>query len=609
MTNENISPSNLSNKSITGSTSDQKSYWVYNFKNSVKISAVEIFSVEQSNLTKRLSQISIKLFSIKIAYSTNVTAVNTYLDDNIILIKSATFRKLDSIASSDDIHGVFVVDPQYVSIITPNANYIDQFITPPIQQLTYESVSSVYSISILSNTSNKNLSLSYIFIYDDTGNLIDLPYQDYSNPYQSSTEDSSYAKNAIKKLEPTKEYPNLQNRTLNHAISLFNKSTNSFLGIPENSFIGSNTSTTPDQKSYWIYNFNNPVNVSAVEIFTINDYPERTSNISIKLFSSNIPYTTDVLISNLYLNNPMNILRTATFRKLDSIASSDDIHGVFVIDKNYVSTGTNYIDQFIIQQKPTEPPKRTSSYTKPIQPTTTPYIPIQPTTTQVQQTTIELALEPTTAPAPTQTQTPTPTPTPKFNCNSLSCKQTDCNSTDDCYYIKKTSICKNKYEYSQEFNNNSKTFKCQMNPIDQNNKTSDYYLDCINTNVPISEYLFNNISLNPNCNIYDNNCNLLLNQSPNPINYNELKNYMIPFNSFNNEFDIKQKFTSSQLENISANNNLIYFNDIYNNNNYAINVVNNPFTSNNTVLSSNTQISNDITTISKETGQYLTINK
>ena len=147
-----------------------------------------------------------------------------------------------------------------------------------------------------------------------------------------------------------------------------------------------------------------------------------------------------------------------------------------------------------------------------------------------------------------------------------------------------------------------------MNQKDINDISSNYYLDCINTNGPISEYLFNNISLNSNCNIYDNECNLLLNQSTNPTNYNELKNYMIPFNSFNNEFDIKQEFTSSQLKNISANNDLIYFNDIYNNNdnnNYAINILNNPFTNYSTGLTSDSGISDSALSNIEETDQYL----
>ena len=146
---------------------------------------------------------------------------------------------------------------------------------------------------------------------------------------------------------------------------------------------------------------------------------------NIKLFSSNISYSGDAIITNMDLNDTKNLLRMAYFREIDSITPIDNIHGTFVIEEKYaLKTPPNYIDIFTIVPKITK--KRVIR-----KPTTTTFLPT-PTITEEPLNTIALALAPT--------QAPTTAPT-KFNCNSLS-NQYECNNTDDCYYIQKNSICK-----------------------------------------------------------------------------------------------------------------------------------------------------------------------
>jgi hypothetical protein len=520
-----------------------------------------------------------------------------------------------------------------ISWVNPTTTAPPTTTSPEVIYVSYPIiyVSGVNSIVILSNTTDRPLSLSCVFIYDNNGNLIDLinsngyfasiqedPEQ---NPFQSSTDSNATPEKALNSITIAKSI----SRTLNKAISPLNTpnnsnnsnkptnpnnpnnpNINSFLGIPEtvfsstnNSNFVSNTGSTPDQKSYWIYNFSSPVNISAVEIFTTSDFPERTSQISIKLFSSKIEKIPNIIDDNTkrsFLNNlesSINLLSTANFREVStSNPSADYFHGVFVIDKQYAARGINYIYKFntpIIPQQEVErkvdqsmrvTPKKQSPITTFSQ--TEPQITQGSQIIQEQQIiekpqiTIALALSPTQEPVIT-----------KFNCNSIQ-DQYDCNNVDDCYYIKNKSQCKNKSDYSKDFSSNSSDFSCQIYqdyPYDTN---SNYNLKCINTtknpnqNEASFKYLFDNISVDPNCDAYDNQCNLLLNNNSNiVISNNELKDYMIQFNSFNNEFNTNQKFTSNKI--ISPDNKL-YFHDIHGN--YAnINVRNNSATQNGIVYS------------------------
>jgi len=619
---------NNSNMSCTDITPNQNSYWIYNFSSPVIVSAVEIFTINSN--PERTSQISIKLFNIKIKNTdvstvSTVSTVNTDLTNPYNLLKKATFPAINTTTNPLPYyyHRVFVINPLHVS---NNPNYISSFVNQePITYITSpKHVIGVKSIAIISNSVSINLSLSYVFIYDEEGTLIDLKdtnngyiSSDQSNlnpnPFQSSTEDNGKPDKALYSITSS-TIPT--NRTITHAVSIFNKSSTSFLGLTNETTNNlSNTSRTTalaNKKSYWIYNFKNPVNISAVEIFTKkNSDILETSQISIKLFNNNISYNTDVVITNSNLSNRIYLLKSATFRTLPNTPPSDDnIHGVFVIDEQYVSTtNINYIDKFNTPSIATSPPRLTAPpiirTTKPIttqyiskEPITTPYITTQPTT-QEPQTTIELALEPTVPAVPTI-----------FNCNSISDKNT-CNNIDDCYYYIGTEEnpisplllpCKNKYEYTKDFNKvdfNNVDFKCQ---VDQQNISSDYELKCNNYTSESSydKFLFDSISLNQNCDLYDNQCNLLLNQSPNIKNYNDLKNHMTQFNSFNSEFNIKQKITDSQLKDIyDNNNNSIYFRDIHNNSK-SINILNNPY-SNIKYVERDTDIINQTTDILDQT--------
>ena len=97
----------------------------------------------------------------------------------------------------------------------------------------------------------------------------------------------------------------------------------------------------------WVYNFKTPVNISAVEIFSIKDANsfqfsgKRLNNLNFSLFNTSILANTTLTPSN-FTNNTTNLIGSGSFGQVNNTSSDllyyDLIHKVFVVDSSLISS-------------------------------------------------------------------------------------------------------------------------------------------------------------------------------------------------------------------------------------------------------------------------------
>lgn len=389
--NENILGSYIyDNHSHTSDiTNDKPSYWIYNFTNPVSVTAVEIFT-RTDCCAVRLNNLTINL------YNSNITGNNATIQNFI----NNTTNTTNNIASGtygkqvgdgtvlggppgDKSHKVFVIDNSLVpstNVYIPNGqdniNIINSFtlstsnynnsstsqilLEIPIT-LPAKYISGVNSILIYNPTNY--VSLTGVFIYDNNGNII-------RNVPGKSLQSTNYFLNGVTpdmvKSDNAFTSLNLQpSRTINNAVSKYNNYNNNFLGLNK-TFMKWDSNlkvslTTDSANSFWIYNFPNPVNISAVEIFTRND-----DNVNYSVMSQiNICLFDKEMLNYLppVSNYNNNLLASGSFGTIlqNNGTSSDNAHKVFVIDPSLVpstnvsissnQTNTNIINPFVLKNK------------------------------------------------------------------------------------------------------------------------------------------------------------------------------------------------------------------------------------------------------------------
>jgi len=216
-------------------------------------------------------------------------------------------------------------------------------------------VSDVYSIAIYNNTTPfDSLQLAGIFIYDEKGNSINL--LDSKNGFTTTSSPPNPFSSSNKYDTLPSRILNIQNsqptRTLSNAISMHNTSENNYAGLPNNTFtswpngyLTNFLHTNEGQFGYWIYNFNNPLNISAVEVFSRTDVAiSRQHNMIINLYNDS---PSNPIQRYITTNPDKTLIATATYGPnidpWNSVSNVNNSHKVFVIDSSLVPSSNAFI--------------------------------------------------------------------------------------------------------------------------------------------------------------------------------------------------------------------------------------------------------------------------
>lgn len=189
----------------------------------------------------------------------------------------------------------------------------------------------------------KSLKLAGVFIYDDTGKLINTDnLVPNNNNYVTSSKvlGATLATNALKIVNENR------NRNINNAINLeyisskpdkfwndYNKNPKYFV-ITDNSqtVIINNLSTTIN--SYWQIKFNNPMKIAAIELWGhIDSNLEHFRNITVEIFDdTRFPQSSDLNLPPE--NNDTNIISNPIWIGSNANNIPDNAHYTFIIESN-----------------------------------------------------------------------------------------------------------------------------------------------------------------------------------------------------------------------------------------------------------------------------------